>query len=160
MSVTRDVSHCSMGPYAASAAAWSARYVETASRIVMSSMTLAQLSFCTTPHAVAAHALPAKALFVYTLVSTHQPRSWSKAEAPLKMFAMFVTPPTLQVPRSWSNDAASWNMFLILVTLATLQPLSGWLNDVAPLNIWRISPTLPTLQSPSGRSNADASLNM
>ena len=160
MSVTWDVSHFSMGPYVASAADWSARYVETASRIVVSSMTLAQLSFCTTPHAVAAHALPAKALFLFTLVSTHHPRSWSKAEAPLKMFAMFVTPPTLQAPRSWSNDAAPWNMPLIFVTLATLQPLSGWLNDVAPSNMNLKSPTLSTLQSPSGRLNAAASANI
>ena len=160
MSVTRDVSHFSMGPYVASAADWSARYVETASRIVVSSMTLAQLSFCTTPHDVALHGLLMNALVRSTSSPTHQPRSWSKAEAPLKMCCMFVTPPTLQAPRSWLNDAAPWNMPLILVTLATLQPLSGWLNDVAPPNMDLVSPTLPTLQPLSGWLNAAASLNM
>ena len=163
MSVTWDVSHFSMGPYVASAADWSASHAATAVLMVASVRTTGQMpsSFgAETPHAVAAHALPAKALFVVTLVSTHQPRSWSKAEAPLKMSCMFVTPPTLQAPRSWSNDAAPWNMPLIFVTLATLQPLSGWLNDVAPSNMNLKSPTLSTLQSPSGRLNAAASANI
>ena len=42
----------------------------------------AQASPCRTPQAVDAHGVLVNALLRLTLSSKHQPRSWSKAEAP------------------------------------------------------------------------------
>ena len=78
MSVTPDVSHVEMWPYVASAALASESHAATAVLIVVSSITQAP---CTTPHDVDSHGLLVNALLRLTPSSTHQPRSWSKAEA-------------------------------------------------------------------------------
>ena len=73
-----------------------------------------QLSICTTPHDVDAHGVPENACCMVwpspqgskTSSSTHQPRSWSKAEAPS-------------------------NKNCISLTLSTAQPLMSWLKAEA-----------------------------
>ena len=81
MSVTPPVSHVEIWPYVASAAVAFESHATTAVLIVVSPMTPAQLSFCTTPHDVDAHGVYQNAHKRSTSSSTHQPRSWLKAEA-------------------------------------------------------------------------------
>ena len=78
-------------------------------------------SFCPTPHAFESHEVSEKAQFMFTS-STHQPRSWSKAEANLNIPSMVVTLWTAQLPMYWLNDEAFSNMFRISVTASVLQP--------------------------------------
>ena len=49
--------------------------------------------------------------------STHQPRSWSKAEAPENIELISVTLSTTQSPMSWLNDEAPLNMENMFTTL-------------------------------------------
>ena len=115
MSVTPDVSHFEMWPYATTAAALSENQRATAVLIVLSSATrgvtvgagvdsqlpLAVTNWpCTTPHDVDAHLVPSNASWKVspspsesksTSSSTHQPRSWSKFEAPLNISLMSMT---------------------------------------------------------------------
>merc|ERR1719324_1411558 len=93
MSVTSDVSHVEMWPYIASAAARSSIQARTAVRMLSSpnapsknvgaSVTHMPPSERprTIPHDVDAHGVPENASRP-TASPTHQPRSWSKAEAP------------------------------------------------------------------------------
>ena len=71
-------------------------------------------SFSETPHDVASHGVFKNASSMSypqswgskTSSSTHQPRSWSKAEAPLNMKLMYVTPETSHALMSSLKDAA------------------------------------------------------
>ena len=100
MSVTPRVPHREMCPYVASAAARSESHAATAVRMLVSSKGTvgagvavgagvivgagdgAQApSACVTPHDVEEHWVPLNALLRLTSSSTHQSRSWSKAEA-------------------------------------------------------------------------------
>ena len=122
MSVTPDVSHVEMWPYVASAAARSSIQARTAVRILSSpnapsknvgaSVTHMPPSErpCTTPHDVDAHGVPENASSRFTSLSTHQPRSWSKAEAPKNIQCISLTFSTFQALMSWLNDEAEWNM--------------------------------------------------
>jgi len=71
---------------------------------------------CTTPHDVDAHKVLANALSRLTPSSTHQPRSWSKAEAPSNISIMFVTLSTAQPPMSWLKAEAPANKYDMSVT--------------------------------------------
>jgi hypothetical protein len=78
MSVTPDVSQIEMWPYDVSAALASAIHAATAVPILL--LVITQIP-CTMPHDVDAHGLLSNALSRLKSSSTHQPRSWSKAEA-------------------------------------------------------------------------------
>ena len=66
-----------MWPYVASAAVSSLNHAVTAVRMLLS-----DIRHCLTPHDVDAHGVPSNTLLRLTPSPTHQPRSWSKAEAP------------------------------------------------------------------------------
>ena len=91
MSVTPDVPHEEMWPYDASAAAGFESHRPTAVLTVPSSMVARPLpphltaAAQLTPHDVDAHWVPSKASSRSTSPPTHQPRSWSKAEAELNI---------------------------------------------------------------------------
>ena len=55
---------------------------------------------CTAPHDVDAHLVSSNAWCSFTLLATHQPRSWLKAEAPLNMAYIVVTPEVSHAPMS------------------------------------------------------------
>ena len=90
MSVTPDVSHVEMWPYVASADVASESHAATAHLIFQLTMTLPVsetsqspvLVSHFTPQAVDLHPLWENAQSRITPSSTHQPRSWLKAEAP------------------------------------------------------------------------------
>ena len=67
----------------------------------------AQASPCRTPHDVDSHPLEKNALLRLTPSSTHQPRSWSKAEALRNMYRIVVTPEVSHAPTSSLKDSAS-----------------------------------------------------
>ena len=98
MSVTPDVSHVEMWPYVDLAAVGSANQSRTAFPIVLSVMAsvIVQLGLCcTTPHDYDAHGALRNAsekvagvtssVSNRTPSSTHQPRAWLKAVAPLNV---------------------------------------------------------------------------
>ena len=70
----------------------------------------AQASPCTTPQDVDSHGVPVNASTSPMSSSTHQPRSWSKAEAPPNIQTIVVTPEVSHAPMSWLKAGASWNM--------------------------------------------------
>ena len=59
------------------------------------------------PHDVDSHGVPENAWSRFTSLLTHQPRSWSKAEASRNIPFMIITAPTRQPPRNWLKDEAS-----------------------------------------------------
>ena len=99
-------------------------------------------SFCKTPHDIDAHGVLENASYRLTSLSTHQPRSWSKAEASLKIVCILVTLSILQSLRSWSKAEAPLNICCMSVTLSTAQPLMSWLKADARWNIASIFMTL------------------
>ena len=68
------------------------------------------------PHDVDSHGVLVNAPLRLTPSSTHQPRSWSKAEALLNIPAIDVTPDMSHVPMSWLKAEASLNILYIVVT--------------------------------------------
>ena len=112
---------------------------------------------CTTPHDVDAHGVPPNRS---TSSATHQPRSWSKAEAPPNISYMLVTLRTSQPLMSWLKAEAPPNMTSIFVTLWTAQPPMSWLKAEAPLNMWLISVTPEVSHAPMSWLKAEAPLNM
>ena len=87
--------------------------------------------FTMTPHDVEEHWLYKNALFRSTSSPTHQPRSWSKAEAPLNIELIVVTPEVSQSPMSWSKTEASWNILNIVVTPEVSHAPMSSLKDAA-----------------------------
>ena len=89
MSVTPDVSQVEMWPYVVSAALSSENHAPTAILIFQLAMTLPLLGMSQppheTPHNVDAHGALSNTSPRSKSASTHQPRSWSKAKAPLNM---------------------------------------------------------------------------
>jgi hypothetical protein len=73
-------------------------------------------AFSWTPHDVDSHEVPPTANSRSRSPSTHQPRSWSKAEANQNIWLMSVTLWTAQPPMSWSKASACLNMACMLVT--------------------------------------------
>ena len=117
MSVTPEVSHVEMWPYVAAAAVASASHAATAVLMVLSVIapSHARAAVFRMPHDVDAHGVPVNALPRSTL-SRHQPRSWSKAEAPLNMYSIVVTLWSAQPLMSWSKAEALKNIPCIDVT--------------------------------------------
>ena len=66
-----------------------------------------------------------------TSSSTHQPRSWSKAEAYRNIWFILVTLWTAQPPMSWLNDEAYQNMDSMVVTLEVSHAPMSSLKDAA-----------------------------
>ena len=65
---------------------------------------------------------------------THQPRFWSKAEAPKKIDSISVTLSTAQSLMSWLNDEAPSNIPNIVVTPEVSHaPMSPLKDDAAEL---------------------------
>ena len=90
MYVTPPVSHVEMWPYVAVAAVGLETHALTAILIFQLTMTLplpvtSQLTPPTMPHDVDSHAVPVNTPSPVASLCTHQPRSWSKAEAPSNM---------------------------------------------------------------------------
>ena len=80
------------------------------------------------PHDVAAHRVSRNALTRSTPSLTHQPRSWSKAEAPLNISCILVTLSTRQLLSGWLNAEASSNIESMSVTPEVSHALMSWLN--------------------------------
>ena len=68
----------------------------------------------------------------YTSSSTHQPRDWLKAEAPLNMPSMVVTPEMSHAPRSWLKASVFWNIPSIVVTPEVSHAPMSWSKAEAP----------------------------
>merc|ERR1712091_544925 len=149
-----------MWPYAASAAALSSIQARTAVRMLSSpnapsknvgaSVTHMPPSERprTTPHNVDSHWVPENTSWKvcpppqasnFTPSSKHQPRSWSKFEAPLNIQSISLTFSTFQALMSWLKDQATRNIVPISVTLSTAQPLTSWLNGDALNNSFMFS---------------------
>ena len=90
---------------------------------------------CLTPHEVDSHGVLENASSRSTSLSTHQPRSWSKAEASLNMSFISVIWSTCQPPSGRLKDEAYLNMSLISSTLLTDQLPMSWSNDEAEKNM-------------------------
>ena len=88
---------------------------------------LARLSTCSTPHHHA-HRVLRKKFVLSTPFFMHQPRSWSKAEAPSNMLLMSVTLSMSQSKSGCWNDKASSNIERMFLTSETSQAFSGWLK--------------------------------
>ena len=71
----------------------------------------------TTPHDVDSHGVSLNMSSWFTSSSTHQPRSWLKAEAPSNIWPMDVTLWIAQAPRFWLKAGALLNIFSMSVTL-------------------------------------------
>ena len=71
------------------------------------------------------HLVSTNALFRFTPSSTHQPRSWSKAEAPLNIAYIVVTPEVSHAPMSSLKDHCDENKFAMSVT-----------PDVSQVEMW------------------------
>ncbi len=80
--------------------------------------------------------------------STHQPRFWSKAEAPQKIPPMSVTLSTAQSLMSWLNDEAPMNIVFMLVTSEVSQAPMSWSKTEALLNIPSINVTPEVSHAP------------
>jgi hypothetical protein len=86
---------------------------------------------CVTPHDVEEHPLWVNALPMFTSSSTHQPRSWSKAEAWANMELIAVTLSTCQLPSGWLNDEAFQNIERIVVAPEVSHAVMSSLKDAA-----------------------------
>ena len=84
-----------------------------------------------TPHAVDAHMVFSKEWRRSTSSSTHQPRSWSKAEAPENIQLISVTLSTRQLPSGRLNDEALWNIKDMVLTPEVSHALMSSLKDAA-----------------------------
>ena len=84
-----------------------------------------------TPHDVDSHRVPSNASSRSTPSATHQPRSWSKADAPANIISMSVTLWTAQSPMSWSKAEAPANISFMSVTPEVSQAPMSWLKTEA-----------------------------